>query len=79
MNKTVQNEIMKSFMSRVNKLNRKQLTTSDKFFGTVKLVKSASESATGTRKFSVRNSCMIRNGSYTIGGLRNALTKAING
>lgn len=77
MNTEIQNEIMTTFMARVNKLTvgRK---TSDKFFGTVSLKKPASATASGSRKFSVKSK-MIKSGSYTLSGLRKALSTAING
>lgn len=77
MNTEIQNEIMKSFMSRVNKLTVGR-STYDKFFGTVTLKKAATETKNSSRKFSVSDSSMIRSGAYTLGGLRKALSKAIN-
>lgn len=90
MNTTIQKQILKDFMSRVNKLTLGR-TTYDKFYGKVKLIKSADHSkfnpvcnrsgmtstGCGTRKFSVSNSHLIPNGSYTLTGLRSKLAEAI--
>lgn len=63
-----------SFMSNVNKLDKNvhKQTHSEKF-GTVKLVKAATESKNGKRMFSVKNSTVVKSGSYTLGGLREKL------
>ena len=63
-----------SFMSNVNKLDKvyHKQTHSEKF-GTVKLVKSPTESKNGKRMLSVKNSSVVKNGRYTLGGLRERL------
>lgn len=81
-----QENILKSFITRVNKLTVGR-STKDKFYGKVTLVKSADyskgyneylgRSGYGTRKFSVSGSKMIANGKYTLGGLRAKLEAAI--
>ena len=83
---TTQKYRLNSFMSRVNKLTLGR-STKDKFYGKVTLIKSADHSrgkcealnrtGMGTRKFSVSGSKMIRNGAYTLNGLRAKLTEAI--
>ena len=62
---------VESFLKNVNKLDKvyHKQTHSEKF-GTVKLVKSATESKNGKRMFSVKNSSVVKNGSYTLSGLR---------
>ena len=66
--------MVKSFLENVNKLDKfvHKQTHSEKF-GTVKLVKAATESKNGKRMFSVKNSTIVKNGSYTLGGLREKL------
>ena len=65
---------VESFMSNVNKLDKFVRTeTHSEKFGTVKLVKAATESKNGKRMFSVKNSSVVKNGSYTLGGLREKL------
>ena len=66
--------MVRSFLENVNKLNKTvhKQTHSEKF-GTVKLVKAATESKNGKRMFSVKNSTVVKNGSYTLGGLREKL------
>ena len=66
--------MVRSFLENVNKLDKfvHKQTHSDKF-GTVKLVKAATESKNGKRMFSVKNSTVVKNGSYTLGGLREKL------
>ena len=65
---------IRSFLENVNKLDKTvhKQTHSEKF-GTVKLVKAATESKNGKRMFSVKNSTVVKNGSYTLGGLREKL------
>lgn len=65
---------IRSFLENVNKLDKfvHKQTHSEKF-GTVKLVKAATESKNGKRMFSVKNSTVVKNGSYTLGGLREKL------
>lgn len=84
---TMQEYILDSFMTRVNKLTLGK-STKDKFYGRVTLIQNADHSrgyvehlnrtGYGTRKFSVSGSKMIPNGKYTLGGLRNKLTEAIH-
>ena len=66
--------MVSSFLENVNKLDKfvHKQTHSEKF-GTVKLVKTATESKNGKRMFSVKNSTVVKNGSYTLGGLREKL------
>ena len=66
--------MVSSFLENVNKLDKfvHKQTHSEKF-GTVKLVKSATESKNGKRMFSVKNSSVVKNGSYTLSGLREKL------
>ena len=65
---------VESFMSNVNKLDKFVHTqTHSEKFGTVKLVKAATESKNGKRMFSVKNSSVVKNGSYTLGRLREKL------
>ena len=65
---------VESFMTNVNKLDKfVHLQTHSEKFGTVKLVKTATESKNGKRMFSVKNSTVVKNGSYTLGGLREKL------
>ena len=65
---------VESFLKNVNKLDKFVHTqTHSEKFGTVKLVKSATESKNGKRMFSVKNSTVVKNGSYTLGGLREKL------
>ena len=65
---------VESFMTNVNKLDKfVHLQTHSEKFGTVKLVKAATESKNGKRMFSVKNSTVVKNGSYTLGGLREKL------
>ena len=62
---------VESFLKNVNKLDKFVHTqTHSEKFGTVKLVKSATESKNGKRMFSVKNSSVVKNGSYTLSGLR---------
>ena len=85
-NKDIQKSILNSFLTKVNKLTVGR-RTKDKFYGTVTLRKAAdyskghnsflNRSGYGTRRFSVSGSKFIKNGSYTLGGLRKALTAAI--
>lgn len=65
---------IRSFLENVNKLDKfvHKQTHSEKF-GTVKLIKAATESKNGKRMFSVKNSTVVKNGSYTLGGLREKL------
>jgi len=86
MNKIIQENILNSFLSRVNKLTVGR-STSDKFYGRVTLKSSADYSrghnsylgrfGYGTRKFTVAKSNMIPNGTYTLGKLRAKLQDAI--
>lgn len=90
MNKTINKQSFKKFMARVNKLTLGRSTT-DRIYGSVTLIKSADHSkfnsfykrtgitasGHGTRKFSVSNSHLIPNGSYTLTGLRSKLSEAI--
>ena len=66
--------MVRSFLENVNKLDKfvHKQTHSEKF-GTVKLVKAAAESKNGKRMFSVKNSTVGKNGSYTLGRLREKL------
>ena len=66
--------MVRSFLENVNKLDKfvHKQTHSEKF-GTVKLVKAATESKNGKRMFSVKNSSVVKNGSYTLSGLREKL------
>ena len=65
---------VESFLKNVNKLDKFVHTqTHSEKFGTVKLVKSATESKNGKRMFSVKNSSVVKNGSYTLSGLREKL------
>ena len=66
--------MVRSFLENVNKLDKfvHKQTHSEKF-GTVKLVKAATETKNGKRMFSVKNSTVVKNGSYTLGGLREKL------
>ena len=66
--------MVRSFLENVNKLDKTvhKQTHSEKF-GTVKLVKAATESKNGKRMFSVKNSSAVKNGRYTLGGLRERL------
>lgn len=66
--------MVSSFLENVNKLDKfvHKQTHSEKF-GTVKLVKAATESKNGKRMFSMKNSTVVKNGSYTLGGLREKL------
>ena len=66
--------MVSSFLENVNKLDKfvHKQTHSEKFC-TVKLVKAATESKNGKRMFSVKNSTVVKNGSYTLGGLREKL------
>ena len=66
--------MVRSFLENVNKLDKfvHKQTHSEKF-GTVKLVKAATETKNGKRMFSVKNSSVVKNGSYTLGGLREKL------
>lgn len=76
MSKKISQYRVNSFMSNVNKLDMYvHRQTHDENFGTVKLVKSASEN-NGKRKFSVKNS-IIRSGSYSYAGLKAKLLDAI--
>ena len=62
---------VESFLKNVSKLDKFVHTqTHSEKFGTVKLVKSATESKNGKRMFSVKNSSVVNNGSYTLSGLR---------
>ena len=65
---------VRSFMSNVNKLDMwvHRQTHSEKF-GTVVLKKSALESKSGKRVFAVKNSPVLKSGSYSFGGLRERL------
>ena len=66
--------MVRSFLENVNKLDKFVHTqTHSEKFGTVKLVKAATESKNGKRMFSVKNSSVVKNGSYTLGGLRERL------
>lgn len=86
MNTDIKQKILKDFMARVNKLTVGR-STSDKYFGKVTLKKSADytkginkflgRTGYGTRKFSVSGSRTIKNGSYTLTGLRAKLEAAI--
>lgn len=68
-----------SFMTNVNKLDEfVHRQTHNKDFGTVRLVTPAWEAKNGKRKFAVSKSPVIRNGTYTLGGLRKALLEACN-
>lgn len=65
---------IRSFLENVNRLDKFVHTqTHSEKFGTVKLVKSATESKNGKRMFSVKNSSVVKNGSYSLGGLREKL------
>ena len=65
---------VESFLKNVNKLDKFVHTqTHSEKFGTVKLVKAAIESKNGKRMFSVKNSSVVKNGRYTLGGLRERL------
>ena len=65
---------VESFLKNVNKLDKFVHTqTHSEKFGTVKLVKSATESKNGKRMFSVKNSSVVKNGRYTLSGLRERL------
>ena len=66
--------MVRSFLENVNKLDKTvhKQTHSEKF-GTLKLVKAATESKNGKRMFSVKNCTVVKNGSYTLGGLREKL------
>lgn len=89
-NKTSNVQLFKKFMARVNKLTLGR-STADQIYGSVTLIKSAdhrkynstynrtgiTSNGHGTRKFSVSNSHLIPNGSYTLTGLRSKLAEAI--
>lgn len=65
---------VRSFMSNVNKLDKyvhRQTHSED--FGTVILKQSASESRSGKRVFAVKNSPVLKSGSYSLSGLRDRL------
>ena len=66
--------MVRSFLENVNKLDKTvhKQTHSEKF-GTVKLVKAATETKNGKRMFTMKNSTVVKNGSYTLGGLREKL------
>ena len=65
---------VESFLKNVNKLDKFVHTqTHSEKFGTVKLIKAATESKNGKRMFSVKNSSVVKNGSYTLGRLREKL------
>ena len=65
---------VEQFLKNVSKLDKFVHTqTHSEKFGTVKLVKAATESKNGKRMFSVKNSTVVKNGSYTLGGLREKL------
>lgn len=68
---------VRSFMSNVNKLDKwvHKQTHSEKF-GTVVLKQSAAESRSGKRVFSVKNSKVLKSGSYSFAGLRDRLLAA---
>ena len=69
---------VESFLKNVNKLDKFVHTqTHSEKFGTVKLVKSATESKNGKRMFSVKNSLAVKNGRYTLGGLRAKLMASV--
>ena len=66
--------MVRSFLENVNKLDKTvHKQTHPEKFGTVKLVKAATETKNGKRMFSVKNSTVVKNGSYTLGGLREKL------
>ena len=58
------------FMTNVNKLGGNSYVLKDEDLGTVRLIKRAT--STSSRKFSVSGSKAIRNGAYTLGGMRAA-------
>ena len=69
---------VESFMSNVNRLDKTiHKQTHSERFGTVKLVKAATESKNGKRMFSVKNSSAVKNGRYTLGGLREKLMASV--
>lgn len=70
--------MVRSFLENVNKLDKfVHRQSHSERFGTVKLVKSATESKSGKRMFSVKNSPVIKSGSYSLGGLRTKLLAAV--
>lgn len=90
MNTDIQRSILNSFLTRCNKLTVGK-STKDKFYGRVTLRKSAdltkynskinrygiTAKGNGTRKFYVSGSKMINDGTYTLTGLRKALSEVI--
>lgn len=70
---------VESFMTNVNKLDKfVHLQTHSEKFGTVKLLKAAYETKNGKRMFSVKNSPVIKSGSYSLGGLRKKLLAVVH-
>jgi hypothetical protein len=73
-NTTMKNKIsinkVNSFMTNVNKLGGNSYVLKDEDLGTVRLIKRAT--STSSRKFSVSGSKAIRNGAYSLGGMRAA-------
>ena len=63
-----------SFMTNVNKLGGNSYVLKDEDLGTVRLIKRAT--STSSRKFSVSGSKAIRNGAYSLGGMRAAYRAA---
>ena len=69
-NKKITLSKVNSFMTNVNKLGGNSYVLKDEDLGTVRLVKAAT--STTSRKFSVSGSKAIRNGAYSLGGMRAA-------
>lgn len=71
----VDSEVVDNFLKNVNKLGGNSKQTSYPMIGTVKYC--GHYNASGARKFSVSNSSLVRNGSWSLRGLREALHEAI--
>ena len=71
----VDSEVVDNFLKNVNKLGGNSKQTSCPMIGTVKYC--GHYTANGARKFSVSNSSLVRNGSWSLHGLREALHQAV--
>lgn len=68
-------EVIDNFLNNVNKLGGNSKQTSCPMIGTVKYC--GHYTANGVRKFSLSGSSLVRNGSWSLRGLREALHQAV--
>jgi len=72
---TPAHRIVDEFLTRVNKLGCASMRTSHPMIGTVKYC--GHYNIRGARKFSLSGSSLVRNGSWSLRGLREALHQAV--